>query len=756
MAGSRLSAGGDILVVARVPEGATGEEATAAIAMTSVTLEAGGRIGMAAEGDVLIDGNTRRTLDDTRNSSGSNIDSTVTNSWVASSLSAQAITISGEDVTLVGAHLASPGVTRIAATGDLALDAGVDHRREHHLSTRSSGAFIDKLRVDETLSESMLAHPTHIAASQVQLVAGGDLDLYASQLVSREAAASLVAGGEVNLWAVEEQHYTLERHETSTHFLGWIPLERQAVSDSVFESGARVAHLQSEGAPTLAGGGDIRLQGSVIESPEAPVITPGVGPQAKADAQLILEGVVTRTVTEHHEEDTNIAWQRLAGHGSTVETLTLPQIQAGLSGVRAPGGIVAQIPEGDLNTHISQLSQQPGTAWVGELAAMGATDPVLWQPVALAYETWAYEQEGLSPAASVIIAIAVGYAVGPWISETIGSLAGSAYGSALAEGFAAGTVTTIGDIVAVHGSYATFMAGGLANTALSAGFTSIAGQATLALASNKGDIGATLDALGSSDTIRGAVSAMLSAGVSSSFSGTWNIERLAAQTVTGCIGNEIVGGSCKSGAGTAFVMGSLAWANHEMRQHEISNSQKFAGIVGTEDGHILSNDSGTSTGVEGDGVKLAGGRVEIAAICGDSNCLVDEETNSYILDNNGMIQFIGNGGYLEDYLTDHGELWSPMGGLQGYQGKFAFFEYTPGSTWDQIAEAYAGPHDMLNGSIWYDELGNIKSGTSETFIGKIGDITNYTNVLLATPFSISVMLPPGAMHWIPKSNKEKP
>ena len=172
---------------------------------------------LSAEGDVLIDGATRRTLDDTRNSSGSNIDSTLTNSWVASSLSAQAITISGEDVTLVGAHLASPGVTRIAATGDLALDAGVDHSREHHLSTRSSGAFIEKLRVDETLSESVLAHPTHIAASQVQLVAGGDLDLYASQLVSREAAASLVAGGEVNLWAVEEQHYTLERHETSTN-----------------------------------------------------------------------------------------------------------------------------------------------------------------------------------------------------------------------------------------------------------------------------------------------------------------------------------------------------------------------------------------------------------------------------------------------------------------------------------------------------------------------------------------------------------
>lgn len=69
------------------------------------------------------------------------------------------------------------------------------------------------------------------------------------------------------------------------------------------------------------------------------------------------------------------------------------------------------------------------------------------------------------------------------------------------------------------------------------------------------------------------------------------------------------------------------------------------------------------------------------------------------------------------------------------------FEYAAGSFWDKLAEAYSGTHDTLNSLIWYDELGNGKD-LDGTLIGTIGKITNMTNVTLATPFALSVLLPP--------------
>lgn len=59
-----------------------------------------------------------------------------------------------------------------------------------------------------------------------------------------------------------------------------------------------------------------------------------------------------------------------------------------------------------------------------------------------------------------------------------------------------------------------------------------------------------------------------------------------------------------------------------------------------------------------------------------------------------------------------------------------------------MAEAYAGTHDTLNSKIWYDAQGNIRSGVEQTFVGRVGDFANYTNVILASPFALSVLLPP--------------
>ena len=69
------------------------------------------------------------------------------------------------------------------------------------------------------------------------------------------------------------------------------------------------------------------------------------------------------------------------------------------------------------------------------------------------------------------------------------------------------------------------------------------------------------------------------------------------------------------------------------------------------------------------------------------------------------------------------------------------FNYDKGSFWDKLAEAYAGTHDTFNSPIWYDNLGNGKN-LDGTAAGVVGRIANNANVLLATPFAFSVLLPP--------------
>jgi filamentous hemagglutinin len=61
---------------------------------------------------------------------------------------------------------------------------------------------------------------------------------------------------------------------------------------------------------------------------------------------------------------------------------------------------------------------------------------------------------------------------------------------------------------------------------------------------------------------------------------------------------------------------------------------------------------------------------------------------------------------------------------------------------DKLTEAYAGTHDMLNSFIWYDSLGNGKSLRDSPVLRTVGNVTNQTNVVIATPFALSVLLPP--------------
>lgn len=208
-----------------------------------------------------------------------------------------------------------------------------------------------------------------------------------------------------------------------------------------------------------------------------------------------------------------------------------------------------------------------------------------------------------------------------------------------------------------------------------------------------------------------------------------------------------------SGVATAVTKESLSWAADVMRQNMIEDSKKFPGICVSGANDCISNKSGNSVGVNGDGEKVAGGRVVLADWCkagGEGACVPENSTRSGYKENaDGTVIFRpkdvnGNDLSINEFIDQHQELRSPLGGVQGGLGQMDLgvqFEYAAGSFWDKLAEAYSGTHDTLNSIIWYDKLGNGKN-LDNTLIGKVGEAANYTNVLIATPFAYSVLLPP--------------
>jgi filamentous hemagglutinin len=157
-------------------------------------------------------------------------------------------------------------------------------------------------------------------------------------------------------------------------------------------------------------------------------------------------------------------------------------------------------------------------------------------------------------------------------------------------------------------------------------------------------------------------------------------------------------------------------------------------------GKCINNLTGKSAGVYGDGFKIGGGRIDHDELCKAVKCSDLKDNKITLTGKNGQpISW-------EEVLKLKPDLVSPLGGLQGGDGyiNLGFFksDYEPGSFLDKLVEAYAGTHDWLNSSYWYDkETGNIKQGMTQEQ-KDTGELLNIVNVVPATLFALSVLLPP--------------
>jgi filamentous hemagglutinin len=207
---------------------------------------------------------------------------------------------------------------------------------------------------------------------------------------------------------------------------------------------------------------------------------------------------------------------------------------------------------------------------------------------------------------------------------------------------------------------------------------------------------------------------------------------------------------------TAVTKESLAAAADEMRALMVKDSSTFAGVVDST-GKKLSNNSGTSEGINGDGVKLGGTRVDLDLLCGPDNarCTFEKKADGSI-DTSKPVTFKGpdvkkpDGSTgpqtIDQFLaTDEGQKMSgPTGGVQGYKGTLFGKPYEAGSWQDKLIESFAGTHDMIGGKLTglYDSQGNIKQGMSDTERAVYNYGVTTTAILPSIPFAAAQGLPP--------------
>jgi filamentous hemagglutinin len=390
----------------------------------------------------------------------------------------------GGTLTLSATHLAAAaGTVKLQAAGAIELEAAEQRRLEereqkggytnHFLFFRESVEWTDRYR-----NEYLRRAPVSVSARDIEIHTGASVNTFGSSLESGRNIA-ITAADAIHYFAVHDEANETARRDSQSGFgipnLFEVGTGSGSNQNHQFTLSARPAELQSEQDVLSHSGGDQLLQGTKVSYGGTASFQAGVGEQARAGARLILEGV--RNATAQHRTGTrkSVLWQSLSDSGSLRESFAGVKFN-GPTGpsLRARGGLQAQIPGGNVKQQLRMLSAQPGMAYLNDLAARSDVD---WAPVQLAFEQWNYEYAGLTPAGAALVAAAVAWASGP---GGLGLTGGS---------------TTLG--------------GTMADAAL----TSLSSQATIALINNKGDLGAAMRELASSEIARTTATAALTAGV---------------------------------------------------------------------------------------------------------------------------------------------------------------------------------------------------------------------------------------------------
>ncbi|WLP94210.1 DUF637 domain-containing protein [Psychrobacter sp. M13] len=407
-----------------------------------------------------------------------------------------------------------------AALGDINLEASQVAFMDGSQTTTTKRKWYGKKKTTTTTKTSFNTNAvtTDIAAKNIKLTAESDINIYGSELTADpKGTIGITAGRLNNLYKVEDRSVSETDIKSKSSFLG-IRYNKNHTNDTRQELSQLPAVLAANSA-ALKSGGDTLIQGSIFNTENANTIQVGYGKYADANANVILQAITNQIKTTHTQDKESTLWMKTVKESDTVTAAQLPKFnQAPTITLPDGGSIIVDIPveitidrnkkakeaisksSEELGRIALELSKQPGYEYLAELDKNNDID---WQQVNLIQEHFAFEQEGLTPAAAALIAIAVTIALQGMDG---GGIATSLLGQQSAVAATAATATS----AATVGTASTVTTLGLAGNAAMA---TLASQAAVTLINNKGDISKTLKQLASSATIRSMATAALTAGI---------------------------------------------------------------------------------------------------------------------------------------------------------------------------------------------------------------------------------------------------
>jgi filamentous hemagglutinin len=253
------------------------------------------------------------------------------------------------------------------------------------------------------------------------------------------------------------------------------------------------SEIKTGGDLSLVSGGDQLYQGAKLNS--------GGDLTLDSGGSITFEAVKDSHQESHEKSSNNLAWMSMSGKGNTDETLRQSVLLAqGQVAIKAVDGLhidVKQVNQQTVSQAIdAMVAADPQMAWLKDAEQRGDVD---WQLIQEVHDSYEYSHSGLGQGAmlAIIIIVTVLTAGSGTAAALASSASAAAQTAALAAGMSAATAATIGAAAAA---------------AATASFSAVLSQAAISGINNKGNLGATLKDVTSSESLKGYVVSGLVAG----------------------------------------------------------------------------------------------------------------------------------------------------------------------------------------------------------------------------------------------------
>ncbi|WP_413773402.1 DUF637 domain-containing protein [Klebsiella oxytoca] len=368
--------------------------------------------------------------------------------------------------------------SKFSSGGNMVLSSGRDMRFEavrNHTYREGGNAFTETVTQQGTVFN---------AGGLMTLVSGGSILFQASRLLAKGSMDVAAKGSWLYAQAMEEtSHY--EKKNTKRKWWG----KKTTIKQTKHSTTNRVTEFIAGGNLSLLSRDDSTYEASKIEAKKNAKLTSTNG--------KINFRAVKNTTFEQTVSTSKGFYIKQANKGYSEGKWVLPSVYAGGKlTVNAASGISADVKTKNsqaLKGAVTALGALPGTEW---LKGLNTRSDVQWNTVKDAYDSWNYKSQSLNPAVAAVIAIAAAAATaGSSLSATVASSVTSSVGG--------GAVTT---------------------GAVTAGMSSLAAQAAVALVENQGNLSKTLSALGSSSSVKSLATSMVIGGALAGFDKVMNID----------------------------------------------------------------------------------------------------------------------------------------------------------------------------------------------------------------------------------------